>query len=338
MNTRIYISLLFILPFFFSIPFGVHPAFAQNNNGGFTQIEVSSRNPEPNETVSVEASSFSEDLDQATISWFVNGQLRARGTGEKTFTFTLGASGSVSNITMVAVLPDGKQIRRSTTLRPASVVLLFEANTYTPPFYKGKALPTPQGTVTVTAVPSLVAANGARLNPANLIYTWSHNGQVLGGKSGVGKRTLTLEVPLTTRNSRVTVSVSSPNRAQTAEKGIQIPRRAPQLRLYEKHPVEGVRYNQELSGEIDLARDEFTIRAEPYFFSRESFFGNNLVFNWEINGQSASTQENQQELVVRSETEEAGNARLTLSVYDAAHYVQEATARVLFNIRESSNL
>src|SRR3990167_10337236 len=71
-------------------------------------------------------------------------------------------------------------------LQAEEVDLLWQGNSYVPPFYEGRTLWSSQSRITFLAIP-----HGAGIgNPANLTYKWTKNGTVLGNINGVGKNTL----------------------------------------------------------------------------------------------------------------------------------------------------
>ena len=57
-----------------------------------------------------------------------------------TFTFTAGSLGKTQKVTVNGVENDGTSITQSISVMPASIDLIWQAHSYTPPFYKGKAL------------------------------------------------------------------------------------------------------------------------------------------------------------------------------------------------------
>jgi hypothetical protein len=117
-------------------------------------IETDPVRPEPNQTVTVSIESYATDLSRSTISWYLNNVLTKEGTGLKQFTFKTGRAGSVSNILIVVKTSEGALLQETLNIHPASLDLVWEAQSYTPPFYKGKAFYPYQGTVKVVAMPN----------------------------------------------------------------------------------------------------------------------------------------------------------------------------------------
>ena len=130
-------------------------------------IDLVPENPEPNENVTITLSSYASNLDLIPISWSVNGKTAASGRGKKSFSVVAPAEGKEVNVTASISLPDGL-VEKKVMIRPEVMVLLWQANdSYVPPFYKGKALPTLDSEIKVVAMPETKGTNRG-----NLAYSW----------------------------------------------------------------------------------------------------------------------------------------------------------------------
>jgi len=90
-------------------------------------------------------------------------------------------------------------------LRAQEVDILWQGETYTPPFYKGRALWSSQSRITFLAIP-----HGAGIgNPANLTYRWTQNGTVLGNINGIGKNTLSFTDSVLSKPQTIKIDVLS---------------------------------------------------------------------------------------------------------------------------------
>jgi hypothetical protein len=138
-------------------------------------------NPLPLQQVTISAKSFGTDLSQDSLVWTYNNQPLASGIGHTQVTVTAPASGVTGTIGVTASGVGLSATRATLVLRPASVDLLWEgADSYTPPFYKGRALPSTGGVIRVVAVPTITA-------PRNLTYNWTQNGDAVQNSSGYNK-------------------------------------------------------------------------------------------------------------------------------------------------------
>jgi hypothetical protein len=128
-------------------------------------VNVQPENPTPYENVTISLVSYASNLDSVLINWSLNGKTVLAGIGKKEFSMKAGADGSTSTITVSISLPDG-MIEKKILIKPNLMVLLWQANdSYVPPFYKGKAMPSPESEVKVVAMPDVV-------NSKNMTYSW----------------------------------------------------------------------------------------------------------------------------------------------------------------------
>ena len=126
------------------------PAFAQINSTGTSALTISANPtyPGPDSTVTLTAESPLLDLADSTIQWSVDG--KSAGTGQS-IQVPLGGLGQETDVA-VSVSGDSGSDSASLSLIPASLDLLWEANSYVPPFYQGRALPGSGSTIRVMAL------------------------------------------------------------------------------------------------------------------------------------------------------------------------------------------
>jgi hypothetical protein len=209
--------------------------------------------------------------------------------------------------------------------RPSSVFLVWESNTYTPPFYKGKSLLTTDAAVTITALPWLTTSGVNFLNPQELVYTWSRNGRVLGSQSGFGKQTVTITGPSLFQEIDIKVEVVSFGGSLRAQNSLTLAPQEPEIVLYEKDSLRGVLWGVALGEEYVFSGDEATLRAEPYFFSKEDAL-NNASFIWSLNGNPVSGAE-EKEITLRR-PEESGRSRIDVEIINNNRFLQTAKERL----------
>lgn len=241
-------------------------------------VEFTPENPGPNTTVSAKANSYSFDINRASISWIVNGQTKLKGTGEKNFSFKTSDIGSITKLSVLITTEKGASFRKDFSFRSADVDILWEALTYVPSWYKGKALPSSESLIRITAVPQFPES----VSPSKLIYNWSVDFKNKPDVSGLGKRTFLLKSAQIFQENKISVMVSNYDRSITAEKNISIKIGQPKIIFYEENPLEGTRYNIVLQKDFQLTVEEVIIRAEPYFFSRKNL--EKLSYEWTMNG------------------------------------------------------
>lgn len=322
MISRFITLFVLILCFFFYVPITSHAQLI-----GISENDVSvgiyPENPQPKDPVTVTIETYSFNLDNSTIKWYVNGNLAQEGKGLKTLTFQVGNLGQTSNVRIV-ITSDKGTLTKNIAVTPSIVTITWEADTYTPPFFKGKALFSHQSTITFMAQPQIVV-RGRTLNPANLIYTWSKEGTVLGNQNGYGKQTLTLTGSVISRSMKVMVDVQDPTSGATASGVIQINPIEPEVSMYVVDPLYGVQYNKVIQGTLPLDGKEVTLTAVPYFFSNAEGGSGSMSYNWSINGNTISDGLNTRTRVFRKVGEVFGISNIGLRALQENKLLQFAS-------------
>ncbi len=290
---------------------------------GITESDVSlgiyPENPQPRDPVTVTIETYSFNLDNSNTRWYVNGNLAQEGKGIKTLTFQVGNLGQASNVRIVIDSNKG-QLIKNISITPNVVTIMWEAQTYTPTFFKGKALFSHQSTITFMAQPQLIV-RGRTLNSSNLIYTWSKDGTVLGNQNGYGKQTLTLTGSVISRSMKILVEVQDPTTGATASGVIQVDPVDPEVATYVVDPLYGTQYNKVIGGTLRLTGKEVTLTAVPYFFSNAE----SVSYNWSINGTTISDGQNTRTRVFRKVGEVFGISEVSLKVIQESKLLQFAS-------------
>lgn len=301
----------------------------------YVSIDIEPTYPTVGETVTISVSSFAFDMNRAYITWHEDGVYRSEGTGLNTFRVKSGNAGVTKTISATIVSPDNETITKTIRFTPGgSVDLLWEApQTYTPPFYRGKALPASGAFVKVVAVPHILTET-SRIATNDLIYTWSRNDfkRDVRNQSGYGKSTLTMKKNLLLPNETIAVEALSQNSAHGASAAIAIPEVEPQIIMYQDHPLYGVQYQTALETVLEgnsEKSESILLAAEPFFFSLTNNTLSSLTFDWSINGNSiAPNWENPNRISLGITEGIEGEALTRLSVSAPDFLLQEAS-RVL---------
>lgn len=300
------------------ISFGVF-CNAQGLGGDFS-IEINPENPGPNEKVSAKLVTYSFDANRAAISWILNGEKKLSGVGETKFNFTTDNAGSKITLVVSVKTDNGISVEKTLTFRPADVDLLWEAETYVPPTYKGKAIPTSESRIKVTALPHIVV-DGAEVSSSNLIFDWERNFSNVQGASGYGKNSFSFRSAEIFGEDNISVAVSTYSRNITAQSRIRIKMGEPKIIFYKNKPIEGVLYNNALNGEIQLNDSEISVKAEPFFFSKRNM--KSLKYEWTMNGEKISSDEAPNIVTLRAEGG-TGSANIGLRMSNPINILQFA--------------
>jgi hypothetical protein len=286
-------------------------------------LEMTPSAPGPNEEVSVRAQSFSLDLNRATITWRVNGTLAAQGIGATDISFTTGEIGSATTVSVTAT-ESGATYTTSLTVRPTAVDLLWQASSYTPPFYRGKALPSSESVIRVIATPQIVVS-GRRIPAGELVYTWKIGNRIIERGASTGKNIIEIEGPHIFETYAVRVSVETLDGSVTALGSANIRAVQPQIVFYENDPLLGIRYERALPDTFELTNDEVRITAHPYYFTGANRTdGGEHTFTWTIDGRDVANPLADQSSIILRQTGGAGTATVALMIQNVTEILQRA--------------
>lgn len=293
---------------------------------GVLQIRTVPAKPAPYQLTTVIIESFSVNLDRSSISWFLNNNLAKEASNQKTFSFKTGGPGSTSNILIAVKTFEGEVIQETINIRPATVDVLWEAESYTPPFYKGKSLYPFQGTVKVVALPNIVTSGGGTIAAKNLIYNWKVDGHPATDASGYGKSFILFKGDVPLKPATISVEVSSVDQSYVAEGGTTLTPVQPGVILYEDSPLLGILQNRALFGNVTLREEEIKIVAIPYFVGVTDRERSGLTYNWRLNNQKITGSLDKSALSFRQEKEVAGSAAVSLEVSNPRKIFQTISA------------
>lgn len=316
------------------------PVFAQYSIPGADSalsFSLSPRYPAPGQSVQVSIQSFLYDLDASTIVWSEDGKVLSQGAGVKSITVQAGGLGSSRTIDADVSGPSGS-VSGTITIAPASLDLLWEADSYTPPFYRGRALPSAGNAIRIAAIPHLVRTNGSSVPPADIVFTWKRDGQILENMSGRGKSSAVVEGPTLFGSTAITVDAVAADGTLQAETILRLSDATPFIGLYENHPLYGTLFGQALGASTFIPDSEMTFVAVPYFAPVKSTIDSKLQYRWTVNNQSVvadSTHVNELTINAASST---GLALITLSLDHASNlfYSTDASWQVTLNSRSST--
>jgi len=321
-----------VLAFLFIAGIAVLPGYsnAQSQDDNRVSMRVVPEAPEPFQKVTMTLISFSVDLDRASISWSLNGKKALSGVGEKEFSFLAGGVGEAKRVDITIRTPVSETITKNYTIIPGEIPLLWEAiESYTPPFYKGKALPSSEASIRVVAIPKM-KNGGVEVKPENLIYEWKRNNKSVSGSSGYGRNTFVFKAGYPLTNEKIEVFAETVDGRSVAKNQIIITIGEPLLYFYENRPLEGVYYERAIPERVILDTGEIAAVAEPYFFSALGRMKKDLLFSWLLNEKEIPGSENDQgSVVLRAPSGVEGIAELVAIVAHKTKVLQEKDARVL---------
>ncbi|MCF7833797.1 MAG: hypothetical protein K9L98_00075 [Candidatus Pacebacteria bacterium] len=287
-------------------------------------LNILPSNPAPNQNIKAFITSRFIDLNKSLIIWSIDGQNVATGIGKKEISFNSGNIGNVTNISASVETIGGASIQKTLSVRTLEIDLLWEApSSYVPPFYKGKKLAVNQAELKVVALPSFGSGNSATLLK-NLSYTWSLAGSIQPQNSGWGKNFMIFTPSYLDFENEILVKASDINNTTRVENTILVPTYNTKILFYEKDRKLGVKWDNAISDNFFINPEGSILIVEPYFFSiKDSDLKDpNLLINWFINGNTASTSENKNILSVKPEQQE-GEALIKVHIENSKTLFQE---------------
>lgn len=297
--------------FFFAATPEAARAVTETTIGGQLSATLQPADPGAGETVAISLTSFATNLTASTITWTVNGKQLKKGIGETDAKITVGAAGSRTTVSISVSSPAGDTTQKTLTFLPQELSIAWEAQSYTPPLYRGKALPGPGGIVRVVALPEFKNENGVTINPRDLVYRWQQSFEDIPGGSGKGVQTANIKTNVL-GTTKISVDVRTTDGALRAKKTIEIETVQPRILFYEDRPLLGTQYNATIGSTLILSKSETTVRAEPFFFSNPI---EKVLFSWMVN-ESAGTPDriNPQVITLRHEEGVRGSAQVQTNV------------------------
>ncbi|HUC88867.1 MAG TPA: hypothetical protein VMR49_02445 [Candidatus Paceibacterota bacterium] len=293
-------------------------------------VSTAPENPEPYQDVSITLKSYSTDLDKAMIEWKSGKNVVLSGYGKTSYSFKASGPNTSTAFSVTITTADGSdQITIPVVITPSEIEILWEgSDSYTPPFYRGKAFVSPDGLIKAVAIPD----TGIISDQGNVTYTWQNNGSAVLDASGYNKNSYVFPNSEINTSENVSVTASSVNGQYNATGSIKIPIISPKIIFYEKSPTEGILYNRALADEASMSanENEMTIIAEPYFAALR---GNEdkFTYQWQINGGDIDTPANKTELTIQP-TSRGGYADIGLDMENLNTLFQKVSGQLRLNM------
>lgn len=307
-----------------------HVAFAQIGNIGqlsapSLDIIVHPNLPRAFETVSLEAKSYSANLNSLDMYWYSNEKIIDRGYGKKTASVTVGDIGSTTRISVIGKLNGVTVVEGSLVLRPSELIIATEADTTAPFWYRGRKLPAPRGNVRITAFPTLSGIYSS-IDPARLLYTWQINGLESVELSAIGAQTYVLDLPKAPKAvTRVSVTASDPRGTYKAKSWVDVVAMDPHVALYSNRKESPARSAVSQKYSL-LPGEKFGLIAQVYYFNKTS----TLKYIWSSNQQIIPTNNANSALLTMPQASAQYN--IVASVENEQNVFERATSRTILNI------
>jgi len=285
---------------------------------GFKTVNIYTKPefPKPKELTSVSIESYSYDLQAVNIKWLVNDRLYKEGVGMTTVSLIAPKAGQSSKVEAVV----GELTTTSVALRPTLIDILWEADTTTPWWYMGRALPVDESNIRATAVPHVGTTTG-------LIYNWYKSGKFLSGLSGAGKDSIVTKAPGIYNDYILSVDILDATGAKLGSSGTKITTTYPEVYLYNVSPLLGIKYWSAVVGSnTDTLGIEPTFEVVPYYFALSDVAS--LEYKWSMHGVKY-TQKSPSIITLLSA---AASPRIRIEVTNTKSLLQSASTRITVGI------
>lgn len=310
-----------IISIFFVGIFAPSTAFAALD---LVNLTTNPKSPGEDQDVKVRIESYAVNLNTANLIWYVNSEPIKEGIAEKELTVHTGNFGTKTTIDVIILTADGKKINKQLVIAPAEVDLLWEAQTYVPPFYKGKALPTYKSLVRVTAIPRF---NAATSDPKEYYYKWTYN-KVQGAGEALSKNSVVIPMNFVNTSVPINVNVKLPGTEWEGQKTLNITAIDPKIVFYQQSPVLGINFDHAFVGGA-TKETEFNIYAAPYFFSLDNLLNNQLLFTWKLDRNNTTPDFDQRNLTLVKPSEKASTHEVSLRIQNTKRILQDASTQSL---------
>jgi hypothetical protein len=295
------------------------------NTGAGISISASPSFPKPNTPVTLKLIDYSTNTVGAGVEWYVNGVRNESMQNERTIVVESGAIGEKKDVEVRVTPSGGIPMSARYTITSTVIDVIVEAETYTPSFYKGRALPSPESTLRAIAV----IHDGSSRTPQDYAYKWELDGNIIETGALTGKNVMTIPTRrFQTGNLRLEVFDRSG--VSVGATSVKIGITQPQMHLYEFSPLRGLS-QRVVKSPATIIGEETTLYAEPYFMNIQSI-ATDTNFEWLLNKTVVTQNVTTPNTIVLRRVGEGGQADVVVSAFSKSKLPQYAkgSLRVVF--------
>ena len=268
--------------------------------------------PQPSESYTVTLTSTGGNA--SAVDWFVNGIEHASADDPRKIVLTASKAGERTNIVARITSNTGSVTEVRKDVYPLTVNLHISADTYTPAFYRGRALPSSGSRMTASAL----VFNATGDATPSYAYRWHLNGKALQGGMALGGNSVVFSSGFEDELV-LQVDVIAPSGAVVAQATERIPVVEPELHFYEKNPLRGLSFVS-IPDPFMLIAEETVVRAEPYYMDT-STSDDDLLMEWELDGKHVESAGAENEISLQKNGS-FGKALVTFHVRNLAQLLQ----------------
>ncbi|MBI5470417.1 hypothetical protein HY968_03850 [Candidatus Kaiserbacteria bacterium] len=277
-------------------------------------ITMSPLSPAAGDTVHLTAESPIFELAESMITWSIEEKTIAEGKGMTEASVTIDTKGTPIAITVSAVDQNWGIAQKSAVVSPPQIDILFDADTFVPPFYRGRVIPSAEAMLHLQALVRFMRGDGSLTPDSAIFYSWKRNGAPMGSVSGPGRSMITVPAPALFGTDTLSLDARSDDGTFSGTKSVSIPSREPIVVLYEDNPLFGILFHKAIPRTSGVAETRMTLAAIPYFATAKNADDPLLRYAWSVNGQSIGSSKTQpSELTVNADRGGVAEIGLSLS-------------------------
>ncbi|MCB9810743.1 MAG: hypothetical protein H6779_02850 [Candidatus Nomurabacteria bacterium] len=308
--------LIFIFTIFLPISFTYAQSNFSVNQQTNLSITLKDEYTKPFSKNTATVDDYSVPLNITGISWKIDGEAVPEANNQKTVDFTTKDIGQPTTIEVSAKTFEGIIFSAKRVIRPFYLDIVIEPQTKTPSFYQGRAIPTLESTINLTAL-----INSSLSDSENYIYNWSLNDTVLAGGSLRGNYKVALKVPPGYQNV-VTVTITNLAGELVAKRTIPLVYGDPKMLFYETNTLYGVKHIP-IDRTLNLIGNSVSVQAEPYFVDINTY-NRPDVLEWKIDGQRSPSAGNNPYEVTLARQGSSGVSNVSFRINSTTNFLQGA--------------
>lgn len=286
-------------------------------------LELNPTNPQPGQMVTATLKQYVFDSEFSLITWKNNGEVVLQGYGEDTYQFTAGPVGSLLTLEAVAADQEGRNVTARKSTRISDISFVWEAQTYTPPFFMGRPKFTYGAPVSIVAYPLVFNMEGELYDASELTFSWMQGMQKVTTGRGLNHFVAKPNTPFDALE--VTVRVSEPDGIERMTHNVTLKPRPSSLFFYEDDPLLGVLYQRTVPDSFTLSKEELKLVAEPLYSAVKNRTDPTLSYTWTVNNVEYGFPGS---IVLRPEGGISGTTDVSLIVLNSNNYLGRLQKRV----------
>lgn len=302
-----------------SFALGATQLFAQSS----LSFVVNPQYPKPSESIVISLDSFFVNIQTSLVRWEHEGVILAEGIGRSQLTFQTTED---TNISVSVKTQDGATFSQLIPIVVSDVDVLWQANnSYVPPFYKGKALPTEESSViSVVAIPN-------RPERDSLLYRFQKNGVDVSGQGGLGKPSFSFSTSIFDEGNRVSALVQNITGTLSVAGSNVVNYVTPEVVFYERDTRLGTYLQKVVRNNHTVDKKTINIVATPFFLSTTDLEDESLVMEWSVNNRVTDVPGLKNQISVAIQEGQRGIVPLSFFVKNTNRIFEEGTIRLNLN-------